>query len=37
MSLKVLNSRYIWLPIKFNGDSIDIGWQDEWDVENGLD
>lgn len=33
----LIDSRYIWLPIKFKGDSIDIVWQDEWGVENGLD
>ncbi len=33
----LINSRYIWLPIKFKDDSIDIAWLDEWDVENGWD
>lgn len=27
------DSRYIWLPIKFTGDSIDIAWQEAWNVE----
>jgi beta-galactosidase len=27
------NSRYIWLPIKFNkGDTISIQWRDKWDL-----
>jgi len=33
----LINSIYIWLPIKFKDDSIDIAWLDEWDVENGWD
>ena len=30
----LINSRYIWLPLKFSGDSIDIAWQDSWDIDN---
>jgi hypothetical protein len=29
----LINSRYIWLPIKFNGDSIDIAWLEKWNLE----
>lgn len=29
----LIDSRYIWLPITFNGDSIDIAWQDQWDIQ----
>ncbi|BES61735.1 glycoside hydrolase family 43 protein [Dysgonomonas capnocytophagoides] len=28
----LINSRYIWLPIQFSGDSIDIAWRDKWSV-----
>lgn len=28
----LINSRYIWLPINFNGDSVDIAWQDKWNM-----
>ena len=28
--LDLINSGYIWLPIKFQGDSISIQWQNEW-------
>lgn len=28
----LINSRYIWLPIEFEGDSIDIAWRAEWDI-----
>lgn len=28
----LIDSRYIWLPITFNGDSIYIAWQDTWDI-----
>ena len=28
----LIDSRYIWLPITFNGDSIDIAWQEAWDI-----
>jgi len=31
----LINSRYIWLPITFKGDSINIAWKDKWDV-NGI-
>lgn len=27
--LDLINSRYIWLPVTFNGDSIDIKWPEE--------
>lgn len=30
----LINSRYIWLPLKFSSDSIDIAWEDSWDVGN---
>ncbi|HEY4785205.1 MAG TPA: glycoside hydrolase family 43 protein, partial [Bacteroidales bacterium] len=29
----LINSRYIWLPVIFKGDSIDIAWQDKWEVD----
>jgi len=29
----LIDSRYIWLPIKFDGDSIDIAWQSEWNID----
>ena len=32
----LINSRYIWLPIKFNGDSIDIAWQEKWDIDEAF-
>lgn len=28
----LINSCYIWLPIKLNGDSIDIAWRDKWKI-----
>lgn len=28
--LDLIDSKYIWLPIKFQGDSISIQWQNEW-------
>lgn len=28
----LVNSRYIWLPIAFNGDFINIAWQDQWSM-----
>ena len=27
------NSRYVWLPIQFDNDSITIPWRDEWSIE----
>lgn len=33
----LINSRYLWLPVKFNGDSMDINWQDKWEIENTFD
>ena len=27
------DSRYVWLPIHFNGDQMVIDWLDEWDLE----
>lgn len=32
----LINSRYIWLPITFSGDSIDIAWQAEWRVDDSF-
>lgn len=32
----LINSRYIWLPITFKGDSIDIAWQDAWDLKTSF-
>lgn len=29
----LINSRYIWLSVTFRGDSVDIAWQDKWEVE----
>ncbi len=29
----LIDSRYIWLPISFDGDAIDIAWQDQWNIE----
>ncbi len=28
----LIDSRYIWLPVTFKGDSIDIEWKDSWDI-----
>ncbi|HLO59841.1 MAG TPA: glycoside hydrolase family 43 protein [Bacteroidales bacterium] len=28
----LINSRYIWLPIIFEGDSIEIQWKDRWEI-----
>lgn len=28
----LINSRYIWLPIKFKGEGLDISWSDKWSV-----
>lgn len=28
----LINSRYIWLPVTFNGNYIDIAWQDQWSI-----
>jgi hypothetical protein len=30
----LIDSRYIWLPVTFKGDSIDIEWKDKWDIDN---
>lgn len=30
----LINSRYIWLPIKFDGDSIDIAWSEKWNIND---
>jgi beta-xylosidase len=27
------DSRYQWLPVQFNGDKLEIGWQDKWDLK----
>ncbi len=27
-------SKYVWLPLKFNNDSITIEWKDSWNLEN---
>lgn len=27
-------ARYVWLPLRFDGDSVVIDWQDEWRVED---
>lgn len=32
----LIDSRYIWLPIEFDGTSIDIAWRDEWDMNTVL-
>ena len=32
----LINSRYIWLPLTFKGDSIDIAWQEAWDVKTSF-
>lgn len=32
----LINSRYIWLPITFTGDSIDISWQEKWDINEAF-
>lgn len=29
----LINSRYLWLPVKFDGETIDIAWQDKWNIE----
>ena len=29
----LINSRYIWLPVEFKGDLMDIAWRDEWDLD----
>ncbi len=31
--LDLIDSRYIWLPIKFQSDSITIKWMDEWSLK----
>lgn len=28
----LINSRYLWLPVAFNGDSLTIAWQDRWTI-----
>ncbi|MDR1555835.1 MAG: glycoside hydrolase family 43 protein [Tannerellaceae bacterium] len=28
----LIDSRYIWLPVAFKGDSIAIGWKEKWDL-----
>jgi len=33
----LINSRYIWLPITFKGDFINIAWKDKWDVNGAFD
>ena len=30
--LDLINSRYIWLPIRFHADSISIEWKDQWTI-----
>lgn len=32
----LIDSRYIWLPIKFKGDSIDIEWKEEWSIDKAF-
>lgn len=32
----LINSRYIWLPITFKGETIDIAWQDKWSIEEAF-
>lgn len=32
----LVDSRYIWLPITFNGESMDIAWQPQWSVESAF-
>ena len=32
--LDLINSRYIWLPIKFHSDSITIEWKDQWSTND---
>lgn len=27
-----IDGRYLWLPIKFEGDKISINWADEWNL-----
>ncbi len=29
----LINSTYIWLPMVFEGDSVDIAWREEWKLE----
>lgn len=29
---KLIDSRYVWLPIRFNGEKIEIEWKDSWDL-----
>lgn len=29
----LINSRYIWLPIIFKGDSVEIPWMDSWEID----
>ncbi|MFT3740729.1 MAG: glycoside hydrolase family 43 protein [Breznakibacter sp.] len=33
----LVNSRYIWLPVTFKEDSIDIAWQDKWTLNTAFD
>jgi len=33
----LINSRYIWLPVTFKGDSINIAWKDKWDINKVFD
>lgn len=30
----LINSRYIWLPLRFNEELVDIAWQQKWNVED---
>jgi hypothetical protein len=30
----LIDSRYIWLPVCFKGDRIEIEWKDEWGINN---
>lgn len=32
----LINSTYIWLPITFDGDSIDIAWHEQWKINEAF-
>jgi hypothetical protein len=32
----LIDSRYVWLPVNFRGDSIEIAWQEQWSLKTIL-
>lgn len=37
MKKDLINSRYIWLPIRFKTEELVIEWKDSWIIENNCE